>query len=505
MRTFLLHTLGLSLFALQTGYAQHQHHTTAPAPTTAPVDTTRRAAPMDHSQHAGHNMAMPGMAPTDTTRRPMPGMQHAGHDMSSMGQMGAMEGMEHMSHAYSRNLPMNRNGSGTAWNPDNTPMYMWMSHHGKWMVMNHGALYLRYTNQNIGRDNGRRGGSTVDAPNWFMTMAQRPIGEKGLLNLTAMFSLDPLTEGGNGYPLLFQSGEAYKGRPLVDRQHPHDLISSLSIGYTHAFSQDVDLTAYVGYPGEPAIGPVAFMHRISAMPNPDAALGHHWQDATHITFGVATLGLRYKQFKLEGSNFTGREPDEHRYGFDKPRADSWAGRLSWNPTGALALQVSRAFIKSPEELHADEDVKRTTASVIQSSQWGEGRYITSALVWGMNQHVEGGRTDEAAHSVLAETNVQLGKPAVYGRYEFVQKSNEELQLPPQDFPPYNQSVYNIHALTLGANYRIAQLAKTDLTLGAQATVYRPEGSLLRDVYYGSTPVSAQVYLRLNPSLMKMGR
>ena len=456
--------------------------------------------------HAGH--PMPGMnhAAPDTTRRPMKGMNHAGHQMGNMSGMSAgsmNEGnMEPMSHAYSRNLPMSRNGSGTAWNPDNTPMYMWMHHKGQWMIMNHGAISPRYTNQNLGRNGGQRGGSTFDAPNWFMTMAQRPVGEKGLLNLTAMFSLDPLTEGGNGYPLLFQSGEAYQGQPLVDRQHPHDLFSSLSIGYTHAFSQDVDLSLYLGYPGEPAIGPVAFMHRISAMPNPDAALGHHWQDATHITFGVATVGLRYKQFKLEGSNFTGREPDEHRYGFDKPRADSWAGRLNWNPTPALALQVSRAFIKSPEQLFADEDVKRTTASVIQSNQWGEGHYITSALVWGMNQHVADGHTDAGSHSVLAETNVQLGKPAVYGRYEFVQKSDEELQIPNLDFPPYHQD-FNVHALTLGANYRVAQVASTDFTLGAQATVYRPEAGL--KYLYGTTPVSAQVYLRLNPSLMKMGR
>jgi hypothetical protein len=384
-------------------------------------------------------------------------------------------------------------------------MYMWMSHHGKWMVMNHGAINLRYTNQNIGRSGGQRGGSTFDAPNWFMTMAQREVGEKGLLNLTAMFSLDPLTEGGNGYPLLFQSGEAYQGRPLVDRQHPHDLFSALSIGYTHAFSEDVDLTAYVGYPGEPAIGPVAFMHRISAMPNPDAALGHHWQDATHITFGVATLGLRYKQFKLEGSNFTGREPDEHRYGFDKPRADSWAGRLNWNPTSNLALQVSRAFLKQPEELHPNDDVKRTTASIIQSNQWGNGRYIASALVWGMNQNISDEHT-HTSHSVLAETNVQLGKPAVYARYEFVQKSAEELQTETIIFQPNEapeEGPFNIHALTLGATYRVAQVANTDLTLGAQGTVYRPE-ELIRPLY-GKTPVSAQVYLRLNPSLMKMGK
>jgi len=334
-----------------------------------------------------------------------------------------------------------------------------------------------------------------------MIMAQRPVGEKGLLSLTAMLSLDPLTESGNGYPLLFQSGEAFEGRPLVDRQHPHDLFSALSVGYTHAFSADVDLTAYFGYPGEPAIGPVAFMHRVTAMSNPDAALGHHWQDATHIAFGVATLGVRYKQFKLEGSNFTGREPDDNRYGFEKPRADSWAARLNWNPTPALALQVSRAFLKAPEELHPNEDVNRTTASILQSRQWGEYRFITSALVWGMSQHVaEEGHQDPATHAVLAETNVQLGKPAVYGRYEFLQKTDEELQIP-RLTDQEGHARYGVHGLTLGANYRVAQLAHTDFTLGAQATVYRPDADLRP--YYGSTPVSAQVYLRLNPSLLRV--
>ena len=56
-----------------------------------------------------------------------------------------------------------------------------------------------------------------------------------------------------------------------------------------------------GYPGEPALGPPVFMHRLSAMDDPDAPLGHHYQDATHITFGVATLGFRLSNVKLEGS------------------------------------------------------------------------------------------------------------------------------------------------------------------------------------------------------------
>ena len=240
-----------------------------------------------------------------------------------------------MSHSFSLNLPMNRNGSGTGWLPDASPMYGYMLHSKKWMFMMHGNVVLRYNNQDVG-DKGERGEEKVDAPNWFMLMGQRRVGEKGLFHFNTMFSLDAIF-GGDGYPLLFQTGEAYKGRPLVDRQHPHDLFSELSVAYTQSFTKDIDAFVYFGLPGEPALGPVAFMHRPSAMNNPDAALGHHWQDATHITFGVATLGFRYKIFKIDGSVFTGREPDEYRYNFDKPKFDSYSYRLTANPSPSWSL------------------------------------------------------------------------------------------------------------------------------------------------------------------------
>ncbi|AMR27577.1 hypothetical protein A0257_11030 [Hymenobacter psoromatis] len=442
------------------------------------------------------HQAMPGMTmPADT----------AHHAMSSMPGMGLM------SHAYSRHLPMSRNGSGTAWQPDQTDMYMWMQHKGPWMLMYHGAAFGRYTSQNFNHDGARGHANAVDGPNWFMTMAQRRVGARGLLNFSLMLSLDALTETRGGYPLLFQTGESYKGQPLIDKQHPHDLFSGLSVGYTHAFSQDVDLTAYLGYPGEPAIGPTAFMHRLSAMPNPDAPLSHHWTDATHITYGVATLGLRYKQFKLEGSNFTGREPDQYRFDFDRPRADSWAGRLNWNPTPTLALQASHAYIKSPEDLHPDENVHRTTASVLHSRSWGNRHYIASSLVWGMNKTLGKG----PQHAVLAETNLTLGRPTFYGRYEFVQKDSEELNFYVAGADnAFQGTVFNVNALTLGSSYRLTTLGGPrgpELSVGGQLTGYFIPQSLQGGNYlgggyyapgYGRLPLSASVYVRLNAPWMK---
>jgi hypothetical protein len=484
--------------------AAAQHHPPAhQMPAALPADTSH-AVPAGHQPTPGMDMSggMPHKSPAALPADSMDQL-HMCHDMGTMP----------MSHAYSRRLPMSRNGSGTAWNPDQTPMYMWMQHRGPWMLMYHGSAFGRYTSQNFNNSGGRGHANAIDAPNWLMTMAQRNVGARGLLNLTLMVSLDPLTETRGGYPLLFQTGESYKGQPLIDKQHPHDLLSGLSVGYTYAFSDDIDLTAYLGYPGEPAIGPVAFMHRVSAMPNPDAPLAHHWTDATHITFGVATLGLRYRQWKLEGSNFTGREPDEHRYDLDRVRADSWAGRLSWNPTATLALQVSRAFIKSPEDLHPTEDVTRTTASVLHSRSWGERHFIASALVWGLNE----GHGAHAEHALLAETNLTLGRPTFYGRYEWVQKDSEEL-----DFyysGPTDQllaGVFNINALTLGASYRLASLGGTrgpELSVGGQLTGYLIPQRLQQDRYglgyvgpgYGKLPLSAAVYVRLNAPWMAMGQ
>ena len=101
--------------------------------------------------------------------------------------------------------------------------------------MLHGNVYVRYNKQDL-FDKGSRGDSKFDAPNMLMLMGQRNVGRRGLFHFNVMGSLDPVTVGEEGYPLLFQTGETYQGQPLIDRQHPHDLISELSVSYAHALS-----------------------------------------------------------------------------------------------------------------------------------------------------------------------------------------------------------------------------------------------------------------------------
>ncbi len=396
-----------------------------------------------------------------------------------------------MSHAFSLNLPMNRNASGTAWLPDESPMYGYMVHSKKWMYMFHGNIFVRYNHQDAG-NKGSRGDRKVDAPNWLMAMGQRQVGKKGLFRFSAMFSLDPLF-GGEGYPLLFQTGETYNGRPLVDRQHPHNLFSELSVAYTQSFTKDFDAFVYLAYPGEPALGPVAFMHRPSSLNLIDSPLGHHWQDATHITFGVATAGMRYKIFKLDASIFTGREPGEARYGFDKPTFDSYAYRLTANPTRRLSMQVSRAFLESPEAVAPDHDVTRTTASIIHVLPFaGENRSLNSTFVWGYNDAGE----DHKESSFTLESNLQLDRFAVYGRYENIEKSAGELLLDQFE----DHQLLRINALTLGANYTLIRQLNTNFSLGLQGSLYHADAVL--DSIYGKNPMSFEVYLRISPVIMK---
>lgn len=434
---------------------------------------------------AQHEHHMPAKA--DTTIK-------QGHEMMSGMNMDHPSMHSNMSHAFSSNLPMNRNGSGTAWLPDASPMYGNMFHAKQWMYMMHYNVFLRYNRQDF-TNAGTRGGHKIDAPNWLMFMGQRKVGRKGLFHFNTMLSLDAVTMGGGGYPLLFQSGESYKGAPLVDRQHPHDLFSELSVSYAHAFSPKADAFIYLGYPGEPALGPVAFMHRPSALYNPDAPLSHHWADATHITFGVATVGIRLGDFKVEGSSFTGREPNERRFDFDRPRFDSWSGRLSYNPSKNWALQVSHGFLKSPEELHAAEDVHRTTASATYSLNLEKESSLNVVALWGQNKIPN----HDAENAFLLEGSLRRNKLAIYSRYEFVQKSTEELDLNAALYG--HDAVFPVNALTMGANYDVFHPGNTKISAGGQFTFYNAASGIKN--LYGKNPLAFEVYIRLYPSLMKM--
>lgn len=416
--------------------------------------------------------------------------QHAGHgriqgvDMSRMKMNPMQEGMEGMEAFAS--IPMSREASGTSWQPDSTPMHAEHRMSGLWRVMQHWNGFLSYDNQN-----GPRGNDQVNGIGWYMLMASRPVG-KGELMVRTMLSPEPLTVGKHGYPLLFQSGESVHGKPLVDAQHPHDLFMELAARYRHPLGEKTSAFLYVAPSGEPAIGPVAYPHRMSAMDNPVAPISHHWQDGSHITFGVLTAGISMNRWQVEGSYFNGREPDERRLDIDPIRFNSFSGRLSFNPSPDWSLQGSYAYLKSPEALRPDEDVRRTTFSATYNRPLADGGNWASTFVWGRNR-AHGLSSD----SFLLETDVNIAnRNTFFGRLEHVEKPGEDLALTPAE------RKIPITALTLGAVHELTPGRPYNTGVGASVTYNWKPGDL--DALYGKSPIGFWLFLRIRPAAMQHG-
>src|SRR5689334_20703711 len=146
----------------------------------------------------------------------------------------------------------------------------------RWSVMFHGFAFLTFN-----RQSGPSGGQDFESQNHFMLAALHRLWG-GKLALLGTFSLEPATIPQAGSYELFQRGETYKDVLLVDRQHPHDLFVELAAQWERRVSPDLALRLYLAPVGEPALGPIAYPHRLSASAMPLAPLSHHNQDSTHI-------------------------------------------------------------------------------------------------------------------------------------------------------------------------------------------------------------------------------
>jgi hypothetical protein len=384
-------------------------------------------------------------------------------------------------------LPMNREGSGTAWQPDSTPMYAKGFMLGGWSMMAGELAFGGYDYQG-----SRRGAGQVFSTNWAMLMAEHEL-LGGELGARLMMSGEEFTDGGRGYPLLLQSGEEFHGVPNHDRQHPHDLFMEMAATYAHSITKDLGLELYGGPVGEPALGPVAAPHRESAAADPFAPLGHHWMDSTHVTFGVVTAGIFTRNLKLEASWFNGREPDENRSNFDFRRMDSYSTRLSYNPMPDLSMQVSWGYLKSPEQLDPNVSVNRITASTTYDRPLASGGNWATTAGWGRNI----GSTGKPTDALLLESNLDFDtKNVLFGRAEFVRKTGEDL-----DFSPAGQ-VYNVGAISLGYLRNFDLLNAFVVAPGVMVTTNFIDGRL-DSAYHSQTPVGVAAFIRLRPAQMKM--
>ena len=445
------------------------------------------------------NNEMPGMQMPSASPRmemDMPGMQKDAMDMGPLLVMSdAGMGVRVGAPGDGNVMSLGQMGSGTSWQPDSSPMHMVDKVKGGWLFMGHFNAIAGVNSQG-----GLRGTTKFESSNWFMPIAYRRLG-RGTLQLRGMFSLEPFTFARGGSPLLFQTGESYKGRPLIDKQHPHDLFMELSAQYTMALGERGTWFTYFGYPAEPALGPPAFMHRASAAENPSATLSHHLQDSTHISFGVFTTGFTYRWFKLEGSIFNGREPDENRYDFDSHRWDSRSARLTFAPNANWAIQASYGFLRSPEGQEPDTDIRRATASVHYNKPLARGNWAT-AFIWGRNHtsrpsdvHNLNGYTFESTLN-FRDKNYLYTRLELVDKNELLRASDRALLRITEDHPSFR-----IGAYTFGGVRDIWNTNKVSVGIGSDVTLYSTPPVL--DQIYGSHPVSWKLFLRIRPAKMKM--
>jgi cytochrome c553 len=412
-------------------------------------------------------------------------MEHDHAAMQGAHEHGAgMAGMMRMNRTVGQE--MSRLGSGTAWEPESSPMWAKMAMWGKWMLMQHGNAVIMYDAQG-----GPRGVSRAVASNWYMAMGMRPLG-KGDLMVRTMLSLEPVTFGNNGQPQLFQTGEG-----VIDRQHPHDLFMEIAAQYSHPLGSNLGAYLYLAPVGEPALGPVAFMHRVSSYEIPTAPLIHHWSDSTHISYGVATAGLQSKRWKGEVSWFNGHEPDGQRWAIDPLALNSVSGRLSYAPNPNWVMQFSRGHIDQPELYYepAQGSVDRTTFSIQHNRPLPRGNWA-STFVWGRNEGEGTGPGSGTSDAFLLESSYNWAdRNYLFGRVERVDK--DELFGEPD---PRAARKFMVNAFSLGYSRDIGNSKSFETALGAMATVYAKSSSL--DRTYGDFPAGVQVFLRIRPRRMQ---
>jgi hypothetical protein len=391
-----------------------------------------------------------------------------------------MPGM-HMSQPGPDWMPSPDHNSGTEWQPAATVGHMWMKSASDWDLMAHGVIFADYNQQG-----GPRGEGKAESINWLMLMEEHKLG-RGKILFREMFSAESLTSPHPGFPELFQTGETYHDQPLVDHQHPHNVFAELSMYYMVPLHKEISWLFYGGPAAEPALGPVAYMHRASAAELPMAPLSHHLQDSTHTTFGVITTGLDVNRFRVEGSIFNGREPGEKRYTIQFAPLDSWSARLSVAASRNWTAQYSYGRLEHPEALEPGSQ-RRQTASAEYVRPFARGSWATS-VVWGRVHKVF---DDHNLNGYLLETTANFKvRNYVFSRVELVDK--DEL------FPDNpSRPSFRIGAYTFGGARDLVQSRLWQLALGTDFTFYSKPATL--DSAYGRHPVSFQVFLRLRPAL-----
>jgi hypothetical protein len=356
--------------------------------------------------------------------------------------------------------------------------------------MIHGAVFAQFI-----QEFGPRGNYQFGSVNWIMADASRPAGG-GTLHARMMLSAEYFTLTRAGYPQLLQVASPYQGGTVTDRMHPHELFSEVAVKYDRPLRTNLHWSVYLAAVGEPALGPVAYLHRPSAENDPIAPLGHHAQDVTHESFGVVTLGLFNRQAHLEASVFNGNHPNEMRTNFDYSGGglNSFSARLTVNPDEQWSIAGSAGYLAAGTSAHAHAALHRLDVAILHVVPRNGGAWSTS-LIWGANVPTD---TRRVLNTALIETNIDVDeRNAVFGRAEYVTRTAEELGL----VGSISETV-EVGSLALGYARRLGLIRGIGIWLGARGHLDLVPDEL-RPFYGGRTLAGVAVSLRLGAPSVAM--
>ena len=368
----------------------------------------------------------------------------------------------------------NREGSGTSWQPDSSPMFSKiLSPLGGFNFDLMGTIQAGYVN-----DGGKRGNKGLFTNSMLMLMGNEKLGG-GILGLHFMTSLDAIINGRYGVPNLFQTGTEVNGVPIADQKDPHNLISELALSYSHSLTMNWSGYIYGGPVGEPALGGDMFMHRPSGSEIPEAPISHDWFDGSHISFGVATAGIVYKnKLKLEGSFFNGHDPLQ-LYTIGAIEFNSASMRLSYNPNSDCSYSASYGYINSDVNQH------RFTLSAAYSHQYSNGDNLSAMAYFGQNIFHGLPRSN----GWLLESTYNHRRDALFMRLESVDKTNDLVNVPAGN--------YTVDKLLLGDTHNFYSSHQIDYGLGFYVGLYHFPGTL--NSFYGKNPITFGMFLRIRPT------
>jgi hypothetical protein len=389
-------------------------------------------------------------------------------------------------------LDESRTVYATSWQPDLNPVNGFHLSAGSWRLMLHGRVFAGYV-----REETPRGGSQWGSANWAMLAAARQLG-RGRLTLSATTSLETLTLGDCGYPRLL-AGSGCNSDGFGEYQHPHGIFPELSARYTHPLSDSVALLVYAAAAGEPALGPVAYHHRVSAAADPVAPMSQHELNPAHSAGGVLTAGFVGTAWKLEVSAFNGEPVNTNRTLPELGPLESVSFRMTVNPSPNWSFQGSAGNLKSVAAHHEGNtgDMRVLSASVmLHAPSSGSVRATTLAFT-----HVEDGTLPRNA--LLVESVLPLGRlHSIFARVEAAHRLDEKVTIIVQpDSSHAHFSEFTRHrAAQISAGYLLSHTSRiAEIGIGARASVSFIPDALVR-LYEERRPWGFAIFARVEPPL-----